>query len=177
METNEDIAVKPFYHADDFRELPNPSNTKATQWKICQSIFVADVKKSNLNAIDVIERGAESINFIIPSEDVSIEDLIKDIESDTVLIQFELLFLSEEFINSLNKLLPNAKINYALGSDIASGWPTLKPIPSRVLKVDGKTGLKGEYFDKNNFEENPIPVNDLNISKFGIETFSFKIKN
>ena len=47
--TNEDIDIKPFYHADNFDTLPNISNTKATQWKICQSIFVADIKKSNLS--------------------------------------------------------------------------------------------------------------------------------
>lgn len=109
--TNEDIDVKPFYHADEFKTLPNPSNTKATQWKICQSIFVADVKKSNLNAIDVIERGAGCINFIIPSEDISIKDLIKNIDTETVLLQFELLFLSEVFIINLNTFLPHAKIN------------------------------------------------------------------
>ena len=68
--TNEDIFVKPFYHADDFEEFPEISNTKATKWKICQPIFVADIKKSNIKAIDIIERGAESIQFILPSEDI-----------------------------------------------------------------------------------------------------------
>lgn len=95
--TNEDIAVKPFYHADDFKEFPEVSNTEATQWKICQSIFVANVEKSNLNAVDVIERGAESIKFIIPSEDISIEDLLKNIDLDEISIHFELQFLSEDF--------------------------------------------------------------------------------
>ena len=78
--TNEDIDVKPFYHADEFKEFPKTSNTKATQWNICQSIFVADVKKSNAKAINSIERGAESIKFIIPSETFSIESLIECIE-------------------------------------------------------------------------------------------------
>jgi methylmalonyl-CoA mutase len=36
--TNEGINVKPFYHADEFETLPKVSSTKATEWKICQSI-------------------------------------------------------------------------------------------------------------------------------------------
>ena len=44
--TNEDILVKPFYHADEFSKLPNISNTKSAKWKISQIIYVHDVKKS-----------------------------------------------------------------------------------------------------------------------------------
>lgn len=99
--SNENIAVKPYYHADDFNELPEPSNTKATKWKICQSIFVAHVEKSNIKAVDAIERGAESIKFIIPSEDISIEDLLKNINLDKIPVHFELQFLSEQFLKKL----------------------------------------------------------------------------
>lgn len=109
--TNEDIDIKPFYHADDFDKLPNISNTKATQWKICQSIFVADIKKSNLKAIDIIGRGAESIKFIIPSEAVLIENLIENINLDIALLFFELQFLSEDYIKHILKLIPKAKIH------------------------------------------------------------------
>jgi methylmalonyl-CoA mutase len=70
--TNEGIDVKPFYHADEFEDFPEISNTKATQWDICQTIFVADVQKSNRKAIDALKRGAESIKFIIPSTDISV---------------------------------------------------------------------------------------------------------
>jgi len=59
--SNEDIHVKPFYHADDLNKLPERSNTRASEWKICQTIFVADIKKSNLKARDISERGADSI--------------------------------------------------------------------------------------------------------------------
>ena len=109
--TNEDIDIKPFYHADNFDTLPNISNTKATQWKICQSIFVADIKKSNLKALDIIERGAESIKFILPSESISIENLIKHINLDATLLFFELQFLSEDYVKHIRKLVPNAKID------------------------------------------------------------------
>jgi len=109
--TIEGINVKPFYHADEFNELPEVSDTKATSWNIVQSIFVADVYKSNLKAISAIENGVESIHFIIPSEYIIIEDLVKNITLDTTYIYFELRFLSEVFISKLNHLLPCAKIN------------------------------------------------------------------
>ena len=105
--TNEGIPVKPFYHADDFKDLQNVSNTKATQWKICQSIFVADVEKSNLKALDVIKRGAESIQFILPSEDISIENLLKNIDLDSTTLYFELQFLSEAFVKKLSAIPRN----------------------------------------------------------------------
>ncbi|PWH83293.1 methylmalonyl-CoA mutase [Algibacter marinivivus] len=111
FKTNEDIDVKPFYHADDFDELPNISNTKASQWKICQSIFVADVEKSNLKAIDIIERGAESIKFIIPSETISIDHLIENINTNAAHLHFELLFLSEDYIKLIKKQIPEARIH------------------------------------------------------------------
>ncbi|SFZ93339.1 methylmalonyl-CoA mutase [Flaviramulus basaltis] len=108
--TNEDISVKPFYHSDDFNELPEISNTKATQWKICQSIFVADVEKSNLKAINAIERGAESIQFIIPTEDISIENLIKNIDLDKITLHLKLQFLSENFTKKLSVISAKAGI-------------------------------------------------------------------
>ena len=106
--TNEGINVKPFYHADDFESLNNISNTKSTQWKICQDIFVADVKKSNLKAIDIVERGAESIIFIIPSDTISIKDLTKNLNIKNTLFYFELQFLSEEYINKIFTEIPEA---------------------------------------------------------------------
>ena len=51
--------------------------------------------------------------------------------------------------------LPNATINYALGSDIAIGWPTLNTIPSSVLKNGENKGLKAEYFKNTNWEGTP----------------------
>ena len=108
--TNEDIAVKPFYHADEFKTPYSLSNTKAKAWKICQIIYVADVVKSNKKAIDVLERGAESIKFIIPSENISIEDLINNINADKILLFFDLQFLSNGFVENLLKLVPRSVI-------------------------------------------------------------------
>lgn len=98
--TNEDISVKPFYHADDFNELPNISQTKATKWRVCQAIYVANVEKSNTIAIKAIEHGAESIKFIIPNSEVSIDDLLKNIDSTATEIHFDFQFLSKKYIKN-----------------------------------------------------------------------------
>ena len=106
----EGIDVKPFYHADKFKSLPEISSTKATSWKICQTIYVYDVELSNKKALDTLKRGAESIKFIIPSENISIETLIKDIDLTSTPLHFELHFLSEEFTKQLSFIHSKAKI-------------------------------------------------------------------
>src|SRR5690606_5538103 len=84
--TNEDISVKPFYHAEDLAGLPETSlpiaiGTNPNPWRICEAIYVADANKSNHNAIKAIKKGAESIKFIIPNPSVSIEALIQHIDT------------------------------------------------------------------------------------------------
>lgn len=100
-QSNEDISVKPFYHSEDLKELPGVSDTKASQFKICQSIFVADIKRSNLKAINAIQKGAESIKFIIPYKDISIVDLLENINIEQITLYFELQFLDPEYVNKL----------------------------------------------------------------------------
>ncbi|TBN16441.1 glycoside hydrolase family 3 protein [Hyunsoonleella pacifica] len=56
---------------------------------------------------------------------------------------------------AIQKKLPNAKIHYALGSDIAVGWPKLDAIPSDVLENNGIKGLKGEYFKNIDWKGKP----------------------
>lgn len=97
----EDISVKPFYSDEDLKGLPKTSNIEIASWQICQSIFVADVKKSNKKAIKSLKRGAESIKFIIPNETISIEDLLENLEKVPVFFEFQ--FISETFVNKLLK--------------------------------------------------------------------------
>lgn len=117
--TNEGIHVKPFYHSDDIESSHNTSDTKSTQWKICQDIFVADAKKSNLKTIDIIERGVESIVFIIPSDTIPIKDLVKDLNNKNTLFYFELQFLSKEYIHNIFAEIPKAIVFTDVISHIA----------------------------------------------------------
>ena len=107
----EGIDVKPFYHADEFKNLPETSTTKATSWKICQTIYVSNAQQSNKKALNVLSKGAESIKFIIPSKDISIDGLLQDIDLASTPLHFELQFLSEEFIKELMAIPTKAGIH------------------------------------------------------------------
>ncbi|ALJ06276.1 methylmalonyl-CoA mutase [Pseudalgibacter alginicilyticus] len=121
--SNEDISVKPFYHADDFNDLPDPSNTKASEWKIGQFIYVADVQKSNEKAINLVKEGIDTITFIIPTARILVSDLLQNINLNTVSISFELQFLSfpyvqiiyDYYLNCNQKTLLN---NFNIKTDI-----------------------------------------------------------
>ena len=107
----EDIQVKPFYHKDEYTGSSN-LNTKATQFRICQNIFVHDLEKSNLRAIDSINRGAESIRFTIEDEKMELAKLLKNLPLDKITIYFNLSFLSIDFIQKIAVFVKdkNAKI-------------------------------------------------------------------
>ena len=59
-------------------------------------------------------------------------------------------------LKGIQEKLPNATINYALGSHIAKEWPTLKAIPKEVLKNGNEAGLKAAYFNNSTFEGTPV---------------------
>jgi methylmalonyl-CoA mutase len=108
--TNEGIDVKPFYHRDEFSTLPKVSSSHATQWLICDTIFVSDVNKSNHYAKGFLSRGAQSIKFIIPSKDISINNLLEGIDAYATSLYFELQFLNSEFVKTLSQFPSKAKI-------------------------------------------------------------------
>ncbi|HMR16190.1 MAG: methylmalonyl-CoA mutase subunit beta [Confluentibacter sp.] len=107
--TNEGILVRPFYTSEDFKPFPGPSSLNA-HWRIGQTIFVADVKRSHSKAVKAIENGAESIKFVIPSEDVSIHILLENIDLKNTVIHFELQFLSEAFVKNIQTISSNTEI-------------------------------------------------------------------
>jgi len=118
--TDEDINVKPFYHTDEFKTLPNVSDTKATAWKICQKIDASNAIKANLKAVDAINRGAESILFTIKSESIALEDLFKNIDLKKITIEIKTDFLSKNFTQQLKTIFSNKdeKLNIAHHTDI-----------------------------------------------------------
>ncbi|WP_340155003.1 methylmalonyl-CoA mutase subunit beta [uncultured Winogradskyella sp.] len=118
--TNEDINVKPFYHADEFETLPKVSNSKATEWDICQSISVTNAKEANLKAQDTLERGAEHILFNIASEAVSVDDLFQNIDLSKTSITIRCHFISEIFVEKLCTVTQSSsqKSKVAIHTDI-----------------------------------------------------------
>jgi len=116
-QTNEGIDVKPFYHKDEFDQLPDLSTSEVTKFKICQTIFVANVVKSNAKAIDATSRGAEAIKFIIPNIEVSIEGLLLNLDISKISVYFELQFLSTEYVKQIHNYT-TAEASVYINTDI-----------------------------------------------------------
>lgn len=133
----EDIQVKPFYHKDEFTKAFSV-NTKATEFKICQNIFVHDIEKSIERALDSLNRGADSIRFTIENESIDIVKLLEKLPLEKVTVYFNLAFLSIDFVKKIEEIAKqkNAKI-----------FCNLDPI--------GQLAKDGNWFvtdEKNNFE-------------------------
>ncbi|MBF2708260.1 methylmalonyl-CoA mutase subunit beta [Flavobacterium soyangense] len=150
----EDIQVKPFYHKDEFRGASN-LNTKASEFKICQNIFVHDLEKSNLRAIDSINRGAESIRFTIENENTDVAKLLENIPLEKITTYFNLAFISIDFVKKINDIAKRKN---------ATIFCTLDPI--------GQLAKEGNWFttkEKNNFETlNLISAATTNLSFISI---------
>jgi methylmalonyl-CoA mutase len=133
----EDIQVKPFYHKDEFTKAFSV-NTKATEFKICQNIFVHDIEKSIERALDSLNRGADSIRFTIENESIDIVKLLEKLPLEKVTVYFNLAFLSIDFVKKIEEIAKqkNTKI-----------FCNLDPI--------GQLAKDGNWFvtdEKNNFE-------------------------
>lgn len=109
-ESPEGIKVKPFYHIDEFRE-PLASGGKAGSFTICQNIFVHDVEKSAGRAASTLKRGAESIRFTIPNEDIDVNKLVSGISS-SVPVYFNLEFFSSDFVKKLDAIAKEKNATY-----------------------------------------------------------------
>ena len=133
----EDIQVKPFYHKDELAKTFSVA-TKATQFKICQNIFVYDVEKSIERAINTLSRGADSIRFSIENESIDITNLLENLPLSNVTIYFNLSFISTDFVKKIDAFA--AKTNTTI-------FCNLDPI--------GQLAKDGNWFktkEKNNFE-------------------------
>lgn len=133
----EDIKVKPFYHKDEF-EIPFDVNTKASEFKICQNIFVFDIDKSIERALESINRGAESIRFSIDDEAIDVSKLLDKLPLDNITIYFNLGFLSDDFIKKIDAIAKEKSVTIFFNID---------PI--------GQLAKEGNWFEtkeKDNFE-------------------------
>jgi len=133
----EDIKVKPFYDKEDIKEVLSVA-TKATDFKICQTIFVHDVNKSIERALDSLNRGAESIRFTIEDETIDLAKLLEKLPLEKTPIFFHLNFISIDFIQKLATIAKTKKATFYCNID---------PI--------GQLAKEGNWFttnEKDNFE-------------------------
>ncbi|TJY36251.1 methylmalonyl-CoA mutase subunit beta [Pontimicrobium aquaticum] len=113
----EGIDVKPFYSTEDLENTLPPINTNHS-WKIYQTIYVENTSEANKKAIDVLNRGAESLHFIISNDTINPSELLNNIDLKNVSILFELAFLSKKYAASLNDIAKKEQANFYLLTDI-----------------------------------------------------------
>ncbi len=101
--TNEGFNVKPFYREEDLKgmkttdSLPGEfpfirSTKKNNDWYVRQDIEVTDFAAANKKALDVLNKGINSLCFIIPRDKVNVENiqiLLKNIQPECVELNFK----------------------------------------------------------------------------------------
>lgn len=101
--TNEGFKVKPFYRMEDLKglktidalpgEFPYLRGTKKdnNQWLVRQDIQVECPQEANVKALDILNKGIDSLSFHIKAKDLSadyIDTLLKDICADCIELNF-----------------------------------------------------------------------------------------
>ncbi|MDT0642850.1 methylmalonyl-CoA mutase subunit beta [Zunongwangia sp. F363] len=109
------INVKPFYSPEDIQQkisTPSPKN-----WNICERIFVASEEVSNKKAIHALEKGAESLWFIIPNQEIKLSKLLKNIDEE-IPVYLSTQFLSFDYYGKFQRLLNDKNYQIFLQQDI-----------------------------------------------------------
>ncbi|MDP4269139.1 MAG: methylmalonyl-CoA mutase small subunit [Bacteroidota bacterium] len=144
--TNEGFSVKPMYRAEDIEgmaqttslpgEFPYVRGTKAdNKWFVRQEIEVENIEAANAKALDILNKGVDSLGFVIDSEDVSAENiakLLKDICVECIELNFktcacasvELAKILADYFASANVDLAKVKgsLNFdPIGRELARG--------------------------------------------------------
>ncbi len=117
-ESLEGINVKPFYHQEDIENITTFSLPKDLDWSVGQCIYVGDAKKANTKALEILEKGVESLIFTIPSEETDFEALLTGIDLERTELYFNFEFLVLEPIKKLVSLLKDNKAKAHLNIDI-----------------------------------------------------------
>ena len=101
--TNEGFNVQPFYRREDVLKLKTPEalpgefpfvrgNKKDSNvWYVRQNIFADDAEAANKKALDILNKGIDSLGFHIPGNNVNanfLASLLKDIECEYIEVNF-----------------------------------------------------------------------------------------
>lgn len=117
--TNEGIVIKPFYQTNDVTTNQTAiTPKKKTTCKTCQIIYVIDTKKANLDAVQALKQGIESLVFIITSKTINLKILLDKINKNTTMF-FEINSLSSNYILKLKKQYPQTIISTDVINNLA----------------------------------------------------------
>ena len=102
--TNEGFSMQPFYLKEDVDKLPTVNalpgefpyvrgnKTADNEWYVRQDIKCECPKEANQKALDILNRGVDSLGFIIPADKLSadyIASLLEGIHADCVELNFK----------------------------------------------------------------------------------------
>lgn len=114
--TNEGFNVRPFYREEDLKnleyldtlpgEFPFVRGTKAhNKWLVRQDIVVKDVKEANEKALDILNKGIDSLGFFIENEELITKENVSALLKHIVPEAVELNFSTPHGNNKLYKLV------------------------------------------------------------------------
>ena len=101
--TNEGFNVQPFYRREDVLKLKTPESLPGefpfvrgnkkddNTWYVRQNILVEDAVEANAKALDILNKGIDSLGFCIPGNKVSAElvsTLLNNIECEYIEVNF-----------------------------------------------------------------------------------------
>jgi methylmalonyl-CoA mutase len=146
--TNEGFNVHPIYREEDLESLeyleslpgeyPFVRGTKAhNKWLVRQDIVVTDVKEANEKALDILNKGIDSLGFFIESEDLITKEKISVLLKDIVPKAVELNFSTAHGNKKLYKLVVEEFTAHNCNLENVKGSLNFDPLGS--LTISGKS--------------------------------------
>ncbi|MCM5663951.1 methylmalonyl-CoA mutase subunit beta [Galbibacter mesophilus] len=114
--TPEGIHIKPFYNQEDLPE--NISSNPNPAWRTCEKVFAGNAASANKKILNSVDKGAESILLIFPSEEIALNELLQNVPLEEVAIHVQMDFLSVDFIKKLIEITENKNASVFLQLDI-----------------------------------------------------------
>ena len=115
--SKENIKIKPFYTSEDLNNLKNSDSNYPNSWRICQNITADNSSDANIKALELINKGAESINFIIQNDSILCNDLLKNIDIEKTELFFKIEFHSNSYLKSLNDIIKSSSASFNISYD------------------------------------------------------------
>jgi methylmalonyl-CoA mutase len=151
--TNEGFNVQPFYRREDLKDLKTPDalpgefpyvrgNKKNTnEWYVRQNIAVDDPVEANKKALDILNKGVDSIGFRIKGKDVCpefIDRLLDGIYLDCVEVSYR---TCPRHVLELADILNTYVEKHGFDKKRIVGGVGFDPIEKMVMKGKDTTGL------------------------------------
>lgn len=176
--TNEGINVMPFYRAEDLEKLDHTNslpgefpfvrgNKKiSNEWLVRQNIIVNDVKESNEKALDILNKGVNSLGFVFKGCNeftaADINALLKGICLEAVEINFVCCCKKLKFARLLADFIEKGN------------WDKATVFASANIDPLGSYLLKGNLIDDSIAEIKKLIEETVELKKFRVVTVTGK---